>query len=247
MPEAGRARRVDVGCLADGEGARAHHTGAARNEGHGCNDHVARAGAEDRDHRQGQDDQADRPSAGPSRPVAASRIALAPRCHPGRQEGAEGIFEPRHHRLVVGRRHALDHGEKRSNRCFARPRVETMRWNEASTSLAVSAEHVVKRDALADLEGERPSTVGCLRHFGAQIAYEVVGRCGVRRVDADQYAIEGAIGWMSAKVVSRCPSKLGGASGTTNLRIPPRFAVSAPASAAARQSAAPSARARACQ
>src|SRR5215469_13624606 len=49
---------------------------------------------------------------------------------------------------------------------------------------------VVEPDAIADLEGVGLPAIGGLRHFGAQIAYEIGGRGGVLRIYPDQHAVK---------------------------------------------------------
>ena len=61
MAEAAGLRRIDIGDLADLERGRPHHPRASGHEGHDDRqDHVLRAGAEDRHHGQRHDDQRER-------------------------------------------------------------------------------------------------------------------------------------------------------------------------------------------
>ena len=49
---------------------------------------------------------------------------------------------------------------------------------------------VMPFDAIADFERPGFPLVGRFRHLGAQVAHEIVGRCGVLRIDANQHAVE---------------------------------------------------------
>ena len=65
----------------------------------------------------------------------------------------------------------------------------TMRWKRREHVLGGELRAVVELDVLADLEGVGLAAVRRLRHLGADVAHELLGRL-VLGIDADQRAVE---------------------------------------------------------